>query len=250
MSLFSKKSNKDKAQDQARDQAQESAQTEDTMKAGERKSAEQELIKDNPWIRGKQTYTDVYMGLASSAAQWRLSTFALLVLLMLSVIGNLTLARTVRVQPYVIQVDKHGYAIPIKMLDASGVDQRIISSQVGTFVYYSRMRLGDREAQIVFAENSYRVVAKGSRAEKTLTDYYRAAPPTQAKDTVQVIMDSIIPISTYVYEAQWTERSGSDSKSYSATFTIAVSPPTDVTNLVSNPMGVYITDYSVSQNIN
>ncbi|MDR1019157.1 MAG: type IV secretion system protein [Synergistaceae bacterium] len=214
-----------------------------------------ESFAKTPWLNSKKRYTDIYQALASSVSQWRIATFTMLLLLVFSVVGNITLALSVRIQPYVIQVDEHGYAIPIKKADISGVDQRIVTSQVGLFIVDSRTRLLDREAQLIFAEDAYRCVAAASAAERKLNDYFRASPPTQAKFPVMVEIRSIIPISKNTYRARWVEStagetSGIVTNTYEGILTVAVSPPTNLENILTNPMGVYVMDFTVQESTN
>jgi type IV secretion system protein VirB5 len=211
----------------------------------------QEAFENSPWLRAKENHMNVYSSLTSSASQWRTGMFVMMVLLSLSVACNVYLANSVKIQPYVIQVDKQGYAIPVKLTEVSGVDQRVILSEIGLFIVNSRTRVMDRQAQLLFAEDSYSSVARNSDASRRLDDYFRSAPPTRAPHPVLVRIQAILPFSSRTYQANWqevTENSSSSAAvttSYRGLFTIEVSPPTDMTNLLSNPMGIYITDYSV-----
>jgi type IV secretion system protein VirB5 len=213
----------------------------------------QEASGDNPWLKAKEGHMYIYMNLASSVSQWRTGMFVMTVLLFLSVACNIYLALSVKVQPYVIQVDRHGYAIPVRMTEVSGVDQRVILSQVGLFIFNCRTRVMDRQAQLLFAEDAYRSVARNSAASKSLDNYFRGAPPTRAPHPVLVQIESILPYTSHVYQAKWQEVTETDSSiptitSYMGLFTIAISPPTDMVNLLSNPMGIYVTDYSIEKN--
>ncbi|MDR1649753.1 MAG: hypothetical protein LBR71_05785 [Synergistaceae bacterium] len=213
----------------------------------------QEAFENNPWMKARERHMDMYANLVSSASQWRTGMFVMMVLLFLSVGCNIYLSTTVKVQPYVIQVDRHGYAIPVKMTEVSGVDQRVILSQVGLFVYDMRIRVMDRQAQLIFAEDSYRCVARNSPASRRLDAYYREAPPTRAPSPVAIQIESVLPYSPHTYQARWSEATRSDSSepaitSYTGLFTVAISPPTDMENLLTNPMGVYVTDYSIEKN--
>jgi type IV secretion system protein VirB5 len=211
-----------------------------------------DVFENNPWVKSKRRYFDIYENLDASIAQWRVAAFVMMVLLTLSVAGNIFLAQSVKVQPYIVQVDKHGYAIPVKMADAVGqVDERVIASQVGLFIFNSRVRVMDREAQMVFTGDAYRSIAAGSPASRRLNDYFKNSPPLASPVPVLVNVDVIIPFTAHTYQAQWTEVAGvapnASQTSYVGLFTIAVSPPTDFRNLLGNPMGVYITDYNIRQ---
>ncbi|GHV45408.1 putative conjugal transfer protein TrbF [Synergistales bacterium] len=218
-----------------------------SMAADER--ARQEIVDNNPWMTSKKRHVDIYHELASSVAQWRLATFTMMILLVLSVYGNISLARSVTIQPYVIQVDEHGYAIPVKSIEPSGVDQRFVSAQIGHFIINSRTRVSDLAAQLLFSENSYKSVSANSNAARTLNSYYLSAPPIGAKNPVSVQILSVIPLSPSSYQASWIETVIEVNKrtdyGYLGTFNILLSPPSNFERLIENPLGIYITDYNV-----
>jgi type IV secretory pathway TrbF-like protein len=168
----------------------------------------------------------------------------------LAVFSNFSLARSVKIQPYVIQVDEHGYAIPVKEIEASNVDARIVSAQIGAFIINSRARLSDIAAQLIYSEKSFKSVAGESNAARMLNASYRESPPTNAKYPVSVKVLSVKPLSNSSYQASWTETvlagEGADQEfGYLGTFSVAVSPPSDYSTLIDNPLGIYITDYNI-----
>ena len=210
----------------------------------------QEIVENNIWMSSKKRHIDVYQELAFSVAQWRLATFAMLILLALSVLCNFSLATSVKIQPYVIQVDQHGYAIPVKEIDASNVDARIVSAQIGTFIINSRARIRDIPTQLLFSENSYKAIAGQSDAERQLRAYYRESPPTRARHPVSVKLLSVKPASNSSYQASWTETvlagDGQDQEfGFIGTFSVTVSPPSEYSRLIDNPLGIYITDFNI-----
>jgi|GEM_PF-1998836 len=213
-------------------------------------NVDEQIIGNNQWLRAKNRYMDVYMELASNVSQWRAFCFVLMTLLAFSVIGNIQLSKSSKSIPYVVQVDKHGYAIPIQPADITGIDNRVISSQIGQFVRNMRVRVRDRAAQKYFAETAYRSIADGSDAQRVLNDYFKKNVPFDAKHPVMVELRSIIPITKGTYQAEWIEKMGVEGaveRTYQAIFEVQISPPTDVQNLISNPLGVYITDFRVQE---
>jgi type IV secretion system protein VirB5 len=223
-----------------------------TLQAAE--SLDQKMIAGSPFLNARLRHMDVYLAQSQSVAQWRLSFFISLILLALSVFGNIYLSGSVKVQPFVVQVDEHGYSVPIQMAEASGVDERVIASQIGQFVMNSRIRVTDRNAQIIFAKNAYKSIASNSAAFRVLNDYFSSAPPTQSKYPVKIDIKSIIPLTSQTYQAEWSETTNDANNqayevNYQGIYEIAVSPPSDMQNLVNNPLGVYIVDYHVQEKI-
>ncbi|MDR1508943.1 MAG: type IV secretion system protein [Synergistaceae bacterium] len=245
MSLFGKKGKNDTGN--------QNAKKEISQEADEKKR--QEVAENNPWMKAKKRHIDVYQELAFSVAQWRLLSFVLMILLALSVLCNFSLAKSVKIQPYVIQVDEHGYAIPVSEVTAANVDARIVSAQIASFIINSRARLRDMAAQLVYSENSFKSVAAESSAAAQLNNYYRESPPTGAKYPVSINILTIKPMagSGKIYEASWTETvmvgQDQDQKfGFIGTFEVAVSPPSEYAALIDNPLGVYITDFNIIRN--
>jgi type IV secretion system protein VirB5 len=223
-----------------------------TPEAAER--LDEKMTGGSPFLNAKLRHMDVYLAQSQSVAQWRLSSFISLVLLAMSVAGNIYLSGSVKIQPFVVQVDEHGYAVPIQMAEVSGVNERVIASQIGQFITNSRIRVTDRDAQIIFAKNSYKSIGSNSAALRVLNNYFSSAPPTRDKYPVKIDIRSIIPLTPRTYQAEWSEATtnanGHDIEvNYQGVYEVAVSPPANMQNLVSNPLGVYITDYHVQEKI-
>jgi type IV secretory pathway TrbF-like protein len=67
---------------------------------------------------------------------------------------------------------------------------------------------------------------------------------------VSVNILSVKPLNNSSYQASWTENvlvgNGSDQEfGYLGTFSVVVSPPSDYSTLIDNPLGIYITDYNI-----
>jgi type IV secretion system protein VirB5 len=140
------------------------------------------------------------------------------------------------------------------MADSSGIDERVVSAQIGQFIMNSRIRVNDQNAQILFARNAYKSIAGNSRAFNELNNYFSANPPTENVHPVNIDITSIIPLTSETFQAEWTEtatdsRGINSSTNYQGRYEIAISPPKDMVNLVNNPLGVYITDYYVQRKI-
>lgn len=226
----------------------------DVMTMAMSESLDEKMIADSPFLNAKMRHTDIYLAQSQNVAQWRLSSFILLILLTLSVAGNIYISSSVKIQPFVVQVDEHGYAIPVQMAEVSGVNERVIAAQIGQFITNSRIRVTDKDAQIIFAKNSYKSVGNNSTALRILNQYFSSAPPTQDKYPVKIDIKSIIPLTPQTYQAEWSESTTNANGqnlevNYQGIYEVAVSPPTTMQNLVTNPLGVYILDYHIQEKI-
>lgn len=227
------------------------AQNEKTFSESENEAID--LVKNLPFFSSTNKYSDIYAGLAANAMTWRIVSIILGVMLMFSFIAFISVAKNTKIVPYVVQVDQHGFAIPIKAIDHSDIDNRIIISQIGQFINNMRIRVLNRDAQFQFAKLSYRCVGQNSKAYKKLTDFYRSDVPTAAKQAVEVQVQSIIPISGNIYNAEWRESFAAEGKSvtkyYKGIFQIEISPPQQMDNLIANPLGIFIEDFQIQEMI-
>lgn len=226
------------------------------LKRNRKIKTEKELVEATPFLSSRIAYQDTYTTLAQNIAHWRLGCIALSIALAISVVSIVVISRNVRVVPYVIQVDKHGYAInigPARRMD--NVDQRIITAQLGNFIYNMRCRYKDKEAQLRITKLSYASIADGSDAKKALDAYFKANDPREAPYPVTVEISNVIPLTHTTYQAEWTERQTADGlplseKRYKGIFEIELSQQPDIGNIIQNPLGVYITSMQITQNIN
>lgn len=211
------------------------------------------IVRDNPFFSSEK-YSDIYAGLAANAMTWRVVSIILGTMLLFSFFAFVSVAKNTKVIPYVIQVDQHGYSIPIQPIEQSDIDNRIIVAQIGQFINNARIRVLNHNAQIQFAKQSYRCIGEDSKAFKKLTDYYKEEIPTSAKNAIEIQLQSIVPISGNLYNAEWREMSTSANvkrvtKYYKGIFQIEISPPKQIENIIANPLGVFIEDFQIQEMI-
>ena len=122
------------------------------------------------------------------------------------------LASQNKVIPYIVQVDKHGYAVAIKSAqEGSMADTRVIVAALGGFFVNFKTVITDVASQRRMVNDVYAYLAKNSSAEASVSQYYKEHNPfvaTQDKReyTVQVEIRSIV-------------RSGGNDKSWQVLWT-------------------------------
>ena len=214
---------------------------------------EKDFIIKNPYLAGKQKTLDIYLGLAQNVDTWRMAFMSVLALLAVCVVLLIVTAQqSSRIVPYVVEVDAMGQTYPVAPAGKSDVTERIISSQLGQFVQNSRRRVLDKTAQLYFVRQSYRCVADGSEAYRKLNAYYRNNIPINATEEVAVTIHNIMPLSETSYNVEWDEASDGGSsgtvvKRYKGYFEVAVSPPEDMKHVISNPLGIFIKNYAITE---
>lgn len=210
----------------------------------------------NPYLNGREEWLERYGSYISRAAQWRMVAFACLLLMGISITGNVIQARQVKTVPYIIEVDKLGKASVVARADkASAAPQRLVQAEIAACVNNWRTVTADVELQQKMIERLSYFIA-GS-AKGVLHEWYETNNPyeiAKAGKLVHVEVKSLpLPVSTDSYRVEWQETVRShagvllDAHTYEATMTIQINPPTEDAVLLRNPCGVYITSLSAGK---
>src|SRR5215208_266813 len=102
---------------------------------------------ENPFLRGRAEFDSVFADLARGKRNWQLVAFGAVSVAGILSVGLVTLALQSRITPYVVEVDRLGRAQafgPAEKLKAT--DQRVLVSQLSSFVRDIRTVLGDLTA--------------------------------------------------------------------------------------------------------
>ena len=220
-------------------------------------------FNENPYLSARKEYSDRYGSAVKDAARWRQISI-LMVLLCLAFGGTMMwLASQNKVVPYIVQVDKQGYAVAIKSArEGSIADTRVVVAALGGFFVNFKTVVTDVASQRRMVNDVYSYLAKNSSAETSVSQYYKEHNPfiaTQDKReyTVQVEIRSIV-------------RSGGDDKSWQvlwaeekvdqgaiiertewrALVSVVVSPVRELEEVLKNPLGIFITEINMAQDIN
>lgn len=215
-------------------------------------------LRVSPFIAGMDEYMERYGSLSKTAARWRQISFVLVLLCALCVISVVIMSSSVKTVPFIVQVDQHGYEIAVKPVQASAIDDRLIISRIGRFINNFRTVLQDDTAQLVYIDFVYKSVPVSGAAYRKLIEFYKDNNPltiaTINKTTVLVELKSILPLGTSgkTWRAEWDEKRMSDgnlnsSKSFTGIFDTQLMPPTGIREIMENPMGLFITDFNITE---
>ena len=225
----------------------------------ETQAAEQE----NPYLSARKEYGDRYGSSVKDAARWRQISFFLVMLCV--AFGGLMmwLASQNKVIPYIVQVDKHGYAVAIKSSEKGAIaDTRVIVATLGGFFVNFKTVVTDMSSQKRMVNEVYSYLAKASAAESFVSHYYQEHNPFVAtqdrnRNTVQVEIRSIVRSGSNdkSWQVLWSEEKleqGTiiERTEWRAIVSIAVSPVRELSEVLQNPLGIFITDINMAQDLN
>ena len=224
--------------------------------------AAQEKEQENPYLSARKEYGDRYGSSVKDAARWRQISFFLIMLCVAFGALMMWMASQNKVIPYIVQVDKQGYAVAIKSSEQGAVaDTRVIVATLGGFFVNFKTVITDVSSQKRMVNDVYSYLAKGSAAESFVSHYYQEHNPFVAtqdkKNTVQVEIRSIVRSGSNdkSWQVLWSEEKleqGTiiERTDWRAIVSIAVSPVRELEEVIKNPLGIFITDINMAQDLN
>ena len=219
--------------------------------------------QENPYLSARKEYGDRYGSSVKDAARWRQISFFLIMLCVAFGALMMWMASQNKVIPYIVQVDKQGYAVAIKSSEQGAVaDTRVIVATLGGFFVNFKTVITDVSSQKRMVNDVYSYLAKGSAAESFVSHCYQEHNPfvaTQDRNryTVQVEIRSIVRSGSNdkSWQVLWSEEKleqGTiiERTDWRAIVSIAVSPVRELEEVIKNPLGIFITDINMAQDLN
>jgi len=227
---------------------------------GRKKASEDEnKSMENPYLSARAEYGDRYGAAVNEAARWRQISFLLLVLSLAFGAMMIWMSSQNKVVPYVVQVDKQGYSVAVKSAEqGSATDNKVIIAALGRFISNFKTRLVDTYAQRALVNEVYAYIANDSSAQSVVSHYYRENNPFEVREgvTTQVQVTSVLPIGDggRSWQVLWTEtrlRNGEirGVTEWRAILTIAISPVRELAEVLVNPLGIYVTELNMAQDV-
>jgi type IV secretory pathway TrbF-like protein len=216
----------------------------------------------NPYVEARREWDERYADLVLGKRNWQLAAAGSLAVALILAAGMVWLATRSRYIPYVVEVDKLGYALTIPQpLTATAVPDvmaRMERYEIAAFIRNARSVSSDPQVEQQQL-NALLAHARGA-ADRFLDAYYHADGFTHnpfklaEKQTVTVQIDSILRISEQSYQVRWTESTRDLNgvnlgvpNHWEAQLQTQRIPPDSNDTIVSNPLGLFVTQISWTQ---
>jgi type IV secretion system protein VirB5 len=208
---------------------------------------------DTPYRRAQQEW-DARMGSAVlSARTWRRMAFAALGLSAALGVALTAVALQRRTFVYVVEVAPEGQVLSVRTADNEWTPNEAQTAYfIGHFVRLTRSLPTDA---IVLRENwleAYRFLTP--QAATQLNDIARQDDPFAQVGTMGRVVHvrSIVQRSAGSWQVAWTEETSGASgtperASYTGLFSVRHAPPRNAEQIATNPLGLFITDFSWSR---
>jgi type IV secretory pathway TrbF-like protein len=214
------------------------------------------LVTEDPYLNARREWNERYGSYIARARNWRLAALGSIAVSVILAFGVVWLGSQSKVVPYVVEVDKLGQAVAVQRADrAAPADQRIVKAQLASWIADVRTVTADPIAQKAALTRVYAFV--DSSGATILNDYYRDNSPFDAaqQSRVAVSVDAVLPISDTSYQVQWTESARDvqgqllKTTHWQASIELAFAPPTEESELLRNPLGIYVHSISWTQHV-
>jgi type IV secretion system protein TrbF len=216
-------------------------------------------LDSNPYLEARREWDERYADLAVGKHNWQIAAGGLLLLSLILAGGMVWLVSRSRFVPYVVEVDKLGYALtvpqPLTLAAVPNVAARMQRYEVATFIRNARSVSSDPEVEHQML-NSLLAHARGA-ADRFLDVYYHVDGFSHnpfklaEKETLTIQIESILQLSAASYQVRWSEQ-GRDLNGvamgaptqWEAVLQTEIVPSNSDDAIISNPLGFYVTQIS------
>lgn len=216
--------------------------------------------KVNDFVNSKNAYNARISELFSKYRYTQLISIISLLIAVLCVAGIIHIGSQSKFIPYLVEVNKLGETVVIGRLDAGTIkDPRIIRAKVASFIKTLRTVSVDPALQRNFIYETYHSLQRGDPAINKANAFYKneSTNPFELgkKLNKEVEIISLNEQTKNTFQIDWNEKTYDKSgvllymKGYRALVTVYLIPTAieSIEDLVKNPLGIYIKDYSISE---
>lgn len=222
----------------------------------EPKASPSTLPPRDPYAAAKQEFNEIYGNTIIQARNWRTVAIVSCVIALVAVIGLAVRANQSKFIPYVVETDKFGAVARVGMADQGAVkDERIIRAFLNRFIMDARRVTFDPVMQKRSINQVFAVLAANTPAHAKMSEFYASNNPFERAqiEGVEADQPTILRINDSAWQIAWTETTRDPQgqarrrETWKATVTVAFNPPTDESQILVNPLGLFITDFDWRQ---
>ena len=214
-------------------------------------------IPESAYQRAKEAWDNRIGNARVQAYNWRLAFFGALALCFVLVGGLIYQSTKSAVAPYIVEVGPGGELLAVsKAVQAKGLPN---DPQVKYFLIKWIKDMRDMPLDVVVKKQAW-ISAYGYMRQKAalkMNEIIKAENPMSkiGQETISITPAAIVKMSENTYQIRWTEdvfsKEGAKKESYRMTGLISVdfSAPKTEKEIMSNPLGLYIKDFSWSKEL-
>jgi type IV secretion system protein TrbF len=209
----------------------------------------------NPFLDARREWNERFGEYVAAKRLWQSVALMSLALAGAGFWFGLSQAGKTKVVPYLVEVDQLNqvaYAGPIP--SSPVVNPKILQALIAEFIRNFRGISVDAKVQRTMVDKVYAFLSRSDSATRTINEYYQTKennPFERAKEvTVSVDVKTVLATSDKTYRVEWEEtvysRDGTvrERNNYRAEVSIALTPSKTGEQVLVNPLGLFITNFS------
>ena len=220
-------------------------------------SANGQASSGHPYLQGRYEFERFFGDLARRRRTWQVVAIMTLIVNLALVVGYVELARRQKVVPYVVELDALGEARSVGKLALGEVPERAVIAALRRFIHNARTiptdarllnaRLNEARAfTLGQAQTAFMQAVRGE--SRTLEQMLQRGDARYVEEISGILP---VPSSPNSYRVTWRERmdskEGNTASAYEGYFTLRIVPPETEEEVLANPFGIYVADYTWSR---
>ena len=207
---------------------------------------------ENPYLAARQEWNERYGSYVKAAAAWRIVGITGMALAVIATSYALYQSTQVKLDPYIIEVDKLGSAVTAGFpQQIEYADARVVRATLAGFVSNFRSVSPDTAVQKQYIDRTYALLRTADPATEKVNAWFRANSPfNKARTaTVSIEVSNVVALSNQSYQIDWAEierdRRGKElsTRRFRGVATVVLTPPQDEQTIRLNPIGLYLRDF-------
>ena len=212
-------------------------------------------LSENPYLNGSKLFMEQYGSIIVAANQWRLISIVEGIVIIILAAGFVFKSMQHTVVPYAVEFNEHAEVARVTRADVmTAPNANQIRASIRQWLIGAKTVYGDLRAQQALLDQTYAMTLSGSPADKAIRTFHEGNNPyaISEKETKEVAVNSVMPLGGETWRIEWTERTKQkngqilDTQVWQGTLTVAIVPPVDDKQILINPIGVYVKDFTWS----
>lgn len=216
-------------------------------------------ITENPYLNARKQWNFIMGDMVASRQLWQFVGLMGLLIGLGGVAGMIYIGSQSKFVPYLVEVDKLGETVAVGRADvAQPADERIIKAMLASFLTNARTVTADVALQRKYILDVYSMLGTQDPATMKMNEWLNGTPestPFKRAETVLVSVEvkSVLRQTENSWQIDWVETTRTHDgalaqppRNMKGIFNIYTVPPTKEEQLLRNPIGLFIKDFSWS----
>lgn len=212
----------------------------------------------DPYVSGRREWNERYEEYIKAKRNWQIAAFGCIVIAAISTTGLVAVSLQRKVVPFAIEFNEHHEPVRVIRTDEmKHPDAHQIRAALRTWIIGARAVYLDRRAMRDMLVSTYALTQPSSSAYGALTSFHKEHDPYKVSQekSVEVAVNAVMQLSPDSWRIEWTETSRQlsgrivESRVWQATATVSIIPPSDESQILLNPIGMYVSSFDWSGRI-